>query len=415
MPSAANGEKPRSCCARCLGVVTPIRCLIFLFLVFAVWLTLSLVIRPPSLVITQRFCEKGKVITSLANSSDGRLLAIGILNRRHLIWQQPSGIGSLKVLDLKDDRDIFAATVDFYVFSVAFSSDGEKLWVAGGIPTAYPRLFPGDCHGSWAGRDGRIQCWDLKTGKTLVTLPFNSSATSVAMSPDGRLLAGMIGLPSHDTNGYLVQIWDATTLKEVSHFSLDGIDMVPPSFGPRRHLVFSPDGRFLAAAASGGTIPKDGLQAARSSDGDLYSGEVVIYDVKKAQIIQKPIPTARYVLSYLSFSEDGKVLLTAAGGYLSIWESNERRLSHPLGTLACEWIPKSDLILQSGVFCEKPYSLLLWRYGDPVNVWCTGSFPEHATALCVARDGERFFTGYETGDVLVWKIPKHTNEPRIDK
>jgi WD40 repeat protein len=98
--------------------------------------------------------------------------------------------------------------------------------------------MPGSLGGYW------VRVWDLETGK-----PRWTGAPGVArgevddhgpvqFSPDGRWVTS--------TRGDRVKLWDAASGKEVRTFEWPEARVAA--------LALSPDGRFLAAGAAGGTI-----------------------------------------------------------------------------------------------------------------------------------------------------------------
>ncbi|MDG2388704.1 MAG: DUF1553 domain-containing protein [Planctomycetaceae bacterium] len=102
------------------------------------------------------------VITSLDFSPDGSLLAIGGFHEVLLF----KGDGSERVGRL--------VGVSAKIQSVAFSPDGKKLAVTGGLP----------------GRMGEIQVWDVAHQKLLVSTPVTyDTVYGGSWSPDGKLIA----------------------------------------------------------------------------------------------------------------------------------------------------------------------------------------------------------------------------------
>jgi WD40 repeat protein len=87
-------------------------------------------------------------------------------------------------------------------------------------------------------RDSTVKLWDVGSGRELRTLNGHMGAvTSVAFSPDGKLLAA-------GSRAYTVKLWDVASGREMLVLSGDdGFTSV----------VFSPDGKVLAAGR-GNTI-----------------------------------------------------------------------------------------------------------------------------------------------------------------
>lgn len=107
---------------------------------------------------------------------------------------------------------------NFYNPSIAFTPDGKTLL---GMSNNYP--------------DFNVHFWDIASGKSIRQIDNDQQFNSLAMSPDGRLLA--LGTSQR------VEIWDAKTADDVRTLT-----------GPQnvfyQALSFSPDGRMLAGGAN---------------------------------------------------------------------------------------------------------------------------------------------------------------------
>jgi WD40 repeat protein len=147
------------------------------------------------------------LVSSVAFSSDGQLLASGSHDETVRLWDSATGT-------LKQILRSYSGPVN----SVAFSPNGRLL------------AFGSDT----------VELWDRETGTLEWTLKGHSdSVQSVAFSPDGRLLAS----GSEDST---VQLWDPATgaLKQ----TLEG------HLGWVRSVAFSPNGQLLASSSRDGTV-----------------------------------------------------------------------------------------------------------------------------------------------------------------
>lgn len=107
-------------------------------------------------------------IWSVAFSPNGRLLAVGTMNRAQ-IWEIESG-KSMQILRLPDEYE--------YVLDLAFSPSGDMLASTGGV---FPRTNPHTK--SW-----QIRFWQVESGQLIHTQPVGIYESSLAFSPNGRML-----------------------------------------------------------------------------------------------------------------------------------------------------------------------------------------------------------------------------------
>ena len=91
---------------------------------------------------------------------------------------------------------------------------------------------------TWDAGDGAINLWEIARQRRLSTAAI-SGLDAVALSPDGRTLAGGVE--------QLVYLWDLPTLKP-SRTTLRG------NAGSVVSLAFSPDGKTLAAGSNEGSV-----------------------------------------------------------------------------------------------------------------------------------------------------------------
>jgi WD40 repeat protein len=152
-------------------------------------------------------------VESVAFSPDGQRLAATGPN------------GTVKVWDALGGKQILS----FYsgAARVAFSPDGRRLVTAAADAK------------SVVGRARKTCLWDAQTGQQLLAFDgFTIQTSTQAFSPDGRRLAG--------AKGDKVKVWDTATGREL--FALSGHKSLVTS------VAFSPDGKHLASASADQTV-----------------------------------------------------------------------------------------------------------------------------------------------------------------
>ena len=276
--------------------------------------------------------EKGILIGTLTLSPDRKTAVVTAIKFTNEDGKALGGSRGTEVrlmdaekweLKRKVDSDGLDAPVMPLVHAVAFSPDGKTLAMGGASPRAEGGCF--------------LKLWDIQMEKLIggtketkeadVGSGFGEAVTSLAFSPDGKLLAagcadGKLRLFDGRT-GELKKVWD---------------DDVARAWW----VVFSPDGKTLVSQSRDKTVKVWDVQTAKvlrtlqgnkasvmavafSPDGKLFAtggivrendkvtgGEVILWDAQTGDL-KHTLPGLTVPVSTLSFSPDGKTLAIAGG------------------------------------------------------------------------------------------------------
>jgi len=233
-----------------------------------------------------------------AFSPDGKTIAFGDFSQCSgvRLWNLQSGLYT-GFLDKRNKK--FTPFKESFLHRIpCFSLDGRLLAciAGGGIKNRN-----GYIDSTW--RTGnRVQIWIAKTGKLLRVLP-KADCTAFAFSPDAKRVAVTSSSPS-------ISVYDVTTGSLNWTYNITYQTNYDPSApASATGIVFSPNGQSLAA--------QDQL------------GRVTILD-KDGRLIQtfaSPKPRSKYssegVSPILSFSQDGKKLMSRFGDYIYLWNTDD--------------------------------------------------------------------------------------------
>jgi WD40 repeat protein len=213
-------------------------------------------------------------IWDLAFSPDGRILAAN----------DGTGVRLWDVRTHRRLRLLSAHTDD--IGSLAFSPDGRLL--------------------ASGGRDGAIILWDarghsgfsqlLRPPVAAPPLTYPHAVSSLAFSPDGRLLAS-------GSNDHTILLWDVRNLYPVAE--LDDTNRV-------RSVAFSQDGRTLASAG--------------------WSKTIRLWSVRTGKQLGQPLSGHSDIVNSVAFGPNGRTVASASDdGTIRFWNAHShKQLGQPL-------------------------------------------------------------------------------------
>jgi WD40 repeat protein len=314
--------------------------------------------------------------------------------------------GSIVLWDLMVDHPLLAPLIseEEMVSYAAFSPDGRILATVQDKP-----------------KEAQISLWDVASrGRIGPALIADVNVTSVALSPDGKTLAGTAG-------DRTIRMWDIATRKQTK--------LATNSSHP---LAFSPDGTMLASGGArkdemvlwqvgNGTLVEERLAhhspvvaLAFSPDGKtLASGStdqtITLWDVGGRQPKREPLKGHTGEVVSVAFSPDGKVLASASWDRtLMLWDATTgRSLGEPLKAhkhivTGVAFSPDGQTIASA----SNDGTVMLWDVttrapiGGPLLVSQTRgqTFLLNPLGIAFSRDGQWLAITTEFGNVLRWNV-----------
>jgi len=352
----------------------------------------------------------------LAFSQDGTVLLTAGYNRVRM-WATASGrlLGSV-ARQVPGTTTALAYSPDSGTLALGGFTGSVQLWQAPIAPftgnTAGVTglvIVPGSTSVLSASKDGSVRRW--RTDGTLAaTWSMSTSLDTLAVSPDGKLLAvagadGTVGIRSLPGLAAVRTLHTPSAASEVA-FSPDG-GLVAAAAGATVTVWSTASGaRVFSDKVTGRSV--DAIAFSPRGDGDLAvvtsRGLMIVWDVLANQVVAQTRPgTGR--LGGLAYSPDGRILATAGNGDITLWDPVTLRrlgvLAGPVGSVKTLAFSPDGQMLASG---ENKGSILLWSMKTRLETATLTGSPGTVTALGFTPDGTALISGSNTGRIIDWDL-----------
>ncbi|MBW4606944.1 MAG: hypothetical protein KME22_06880 [Hassallia sp. WJT32-NPBG1] len=328
------------------------------------------------------FSETLSIITSVAFSSDGKVLAAGDADAKTHLWR------------VADTREIFTLSGHTNrIWSVAFSPDSQtlssasedqtvKLWdvregkclrtLQGHSDRVWSATFSPDGNILASGsEDQTVKLWSIHTGQCLKTLQgHTSSVWPVSFNPNGNILAS-------GSEDQTVKLWDVSEGKCLR--TLQG------HTGWIRSVAFSPDGRFLASCSDDQTIK--------------------LWDVHEGKCLKTLQEHTNWVRS-VAFSPNGRFLASSSGDHMvKLWDIREGKCVKTLtGHTSWVWSVAFSPDGQTLASGSEDQTVKLWDIREGKCVKTLQGYTRRVRAVAFNRDGSTLASGSDDKTIRLWDI-----------
>lgn len=321
------------------------------------------------------FADHASEVTSLAFRPDGREIVIASLKDVQ-IWDPATGT---KIGAWKGDRG----------HAVPFSPDGRRIAISG-----FKEMKMHDA-------TNMKVLWSIDVLPASYSPPYMAA---LAFSPDGKQLATSAVSSRDNGRRGIVQIWDASTGKELRRFDDLSPDPLPLLFSSNC-VAFSPDGKYLAAGSNGvgGELPEP--------------GEIRVWEVGNGRLLHTLIAKERikagedqHSMTSVAFQPDGKQLVSAGSdGVIRFWDLSSGKAARTLSGHR-RWIrqvvfsPNGNRLASAG----HDGVVQIWNVATGENIQTIPFDVGKITTLAFSPDGRRIAAGggnsLRIGKAGVWEV-----------
>ena len=237
---------------------------------------------------------------------------------------------------------------------------------------------------------GKKVLWDVVTGTKINSIETYSKV--FAFSPNGQQLA-IIHHKKREKGNTEVKIWDIRDPKKISEIDTLPFDEAHKTKGWACAVAISPDGKWIAAGYSNGTID--------------------VWDLKTKQLL-KTLETYIYNMDYIKFSPNKKYMV--AGGHdqdlystsnakgfimweLPSWRRKGEVLRGPVENLV--FSPDENMCVSTNDFALEGRGIEIWSTANGAPI---GSIQTEAKDVSFSKDGNFLITGSRDGVVHLWQL-----------